>query len=146
MTNDLREKAEAATPGPWEATDGVVWIDTREQVCCGRGYQECCGEPDVIGGQEKVADTNAPNAAYIAAANPAAIIALLDELDALRAKVKSQTEALNGLVRRLDEIHADPTYQSVWTLNHLHNGPYKGPQYADELAAARRAAQEASDE
>lgn len=91
---ELRKLAEAATPGPWEATDGVVWIDTREQVCCGRGYQECCGEPDVIGGQEKVADTNASDAAFIAAANPTAVLALLDELTALRAKVKSQAEAL----------------------------------------------------
>ena len=68
------------------------------------------------------------------------------ELTVLRAKVKSQAEALNGLVHRLDEVHADPAYQSVWTLSQLHNGPYKGPQYVEELEAARRAAQEAGHE
>jgi len=90
-TAELRKLAEAATPGPWEATDGVVWIDTREQVCCGlccgRGYQECCGEPDVIGGQEKVADANAPDAAFIAAFNPQTAIALLDALTATDAEI-----------------------------------------------------------
>lgn len=99
MTNaDLREKAEAAMPGPWEATDGVVWIDTREQVCCGRGYQECCGEPDVIGGQEKVADTNAPNAAYIAAANPSTVLELIADLTSAKAEIERLKEE-NGKLR-----------------------------------------------
>jgi hypothetical protein len=30
------ERLEAkATPGRWETTGSDIWIDTREQVCCG---------------------------------------------------------------------------------------------------------------
>lgn len=47
--------------------------------------------------------------------------------------------ALSGLVNRLDEIHVDPAYKSVWTVNQLHAGPYTGPTYVDELARAREA-------
>jgi len=46
---------------------------------------------------------------------------------------------LDRLVKRLDEIHDNPAYKSVWTINQLHCGEYKGPTYTDELDAARRA-------
>lgn len=39
------------------------------------------------------------------------------------------------LIDKLKVIHADPAYQAVWTLAHLHHGPYHGPEYADELRA-----------
>jgi hypothetical protein len=48
-------------------------------------------------------------------------------------------EALEGLVNRLDEIHADPAYKSVWTVHQIHVGPYRGPTYVDALARAREA-------
>jgi hypothetical protein len=48
-------------------------------------------------------------------------------------------EALQGLVDRLDEIHANPAYKSVWTVNQLHAGPYTGPTYVEALARARAA-------
>ena len=48
-------------------------------------------------------------------------------------------EALQGLVDRLDEIHADPAYKSVWTVNQIHVGPYTGPTYVEALARARAA-------
>jgi hypothetical protein len=79
----LRELAAKATSGPWFDTEGAVWIDTREQVCCGRGTDQCCGEPDVIGGQELVAQCGQTDAAYIAAANPSVITALLDHISRL---------------------------------------------------------------
>ena len=50
--------------------------------------------------------------------------------DALRA-------VLEGLVDRLEEIHADPAYQTVWTVNQIHAGPYRGPTYAEALARAK---------
>jgi hypothetical protein len=74
MTPDeLRTLAEAAMPGPWE--DGDI-------------------EPGAVLHKGSVifwvlsvgnADDSARDAAYIAAANPTAILALLDERDALRA-------------------------------------------------------------
>lgn len=54
-----------ATERPWEHTGGDIWIDTRVQVCCGRGTYECCGNPDVKGGQELVAQTSEANASLI---------------------------------------------------------------------------------
>lgn len=48
-------------------------------------------------------------------------------------------DALAGLVGRLDEIHADPAYRSVWTMSQIHGGPYNGPTYTAELASAREA-------
>ena len=47
--------------------------------------------------------------------------------------------ALEGLVNRLDEIHADPAYKSVWTSYYVHGGRYRGPTYVDALARARAA-------
>ncbi|MGY2995497.1 hypothetical protein [Mesorhizobium sp. URHB0026] len=49
------------------------------------------------------------------------------------------SEAAKALVEKLHLIHADPAFQSVWTLSHLHCGPYTGQQYADELAALEAA-------
>lgn len=54
------------------------------------------------------------------------------ERDALRA-------ALEKLIKRLDFVHADGMYQSVWTLHQIHMGPYHGPRYVNELDAARAA-------
>lgn len=47
--------------------------------------------------------------------------------------------ALRALVSRLDEIHADPAFKSVWLINQLHAGPYRGPTYVAELERARAA-------
>lgn len=101
--DDLIALAKKATPGPWEATDGVVWIDTREQVCCGRSYTECCGQYDIKGGQEKIADSGETDAAYIAAANPAAIIALIERRRAEVGKMWSASEEHRRDARHWEE-------------------------------------------
>lgn len=57
------------TPGPWLCDGGVIYVDTRTQVCCGRGsVHGCCGEPDVEGDYFKVADCGEHDARLIAAA------------------------------------------------------------------------------
>lgn len=43
--------------------------------------------------------------------------------------------AAMALRDKLKAIHVDAAYQSVWTVNQLHAGPYRGPTYTDELAA-----------
>lgn len=48
-------------------------------------------------------------------------------------------EAARALDAKLCAIHVDPLYQSVWQLNQVHQGPYKGPQYVEELSAMRKA-------
>jgi len=47
-------------------------------------------------------------------------------------------EEANTLVKRLIEIHDNPTYVSVWTVNQMHTGTYNGPTYEKELQALRR--------
>ena len=63
---ELRRLAEAATPGPWTTAAFQLVIDVARRIDVGM-----CGHRD--------------DAAYIAAANPAVVLALLDERDALAA-------------------------------------------------------------
>ena len=69
---ELRRLAEAATPGPWSTAAFQLVIDVAQRIDVGM-----CGHRD--------------DAAFIAAANPAVVLALLDvaaERDALAAKVE----------------------------------------------------------
>ena len=93
-TPSLRQLAEAATPGPWSPADwnddfgDTLWtVEASEPEVLGAGQSSIW--PDGIR-KKRVADTDAgdnptDDAAYIAAANPRAILELLDEVDALRA-------------------------------------------------------------
>jgi hypothetical protein len=89
--NELKRLAELATPGPWYAEGQAVTIDTRFQICCGRSQGECCGDPEVEGEYRAVADKASPDdAAFIAAANPAVILKLLDRIEALERRVADE--------------------------------------------------------
>jgi len=58
----------------------------------------------------------------------------------LERKLQLAREALEKLVTRLDEIHKDDLYKSVWNCYANHGGDYsKGPKYTDELSNARKA-------
>lgn len=46
--------------------------------------------------------------------------------------------AAEALVKKLEQVHTDPAYISVWTIHQLHNGPYKGPTYTDEFNELRK--------
>lgn len=100
-TDTLRKRAEAATPGPWfhhdfselvgsepSTTDVTVSCDhpaTISVALMAGGLQGSVGEAALAQARS--------DAAFIAAAREA-VPALLDEIDALRAKVKAQAEAL----------------------------------------------------
>ncbi len=81
---ELRRLAEAATPGPWEEIGGEItqywtrpepWLDiVSTKVTCS---PYCHG--GTAAGVERTED-----AEFIAAANPAAVLGLLDQLDAAR--------------------------------------------------------------
>lgn len=123
MTKTLLELARKATPGPWKQH----LVDDTTVVA--KDFDVCCTFPS--GGLDDEVDFTATieqheiNAAFIAAANPQRIIELC--------------EALEGLIQKLDAVHADPKYMTVWQIAQLHQGPYDGPKYTDELARARRA-------
>jgi len=77
--------------------------------------------------------------------NAREVLSAYDELaDDLRAENARLREALAALVNRLDEIHADPAYKSVWTVHQIHVGPYRGPTYVEALARAHEALDEAT--
>ena len=85
----LRQLAEAATPGPWYAHEnGTIWRrPIKDLYQYGGGV---AGDKSIASASKGWHDENAKgypveaNAAYIAAANPAAILALLDTIDAQR--------------------------------------------------------------
>ena len=88
LITDLRARAEAATPRPWEQNGMDVVADTRRQVCCGQGVFECCGIPDIEGDVFPVVGRcELTDAAFIAAANPTTILALCDALEARDAEI-----------------------------------------------------------
>ena len=43
------------------------------------------------------------------------------------------TEAAEKFIAKVEEIHKDPRYISVWTMYMIHGGNYDGPNYAEEL-------------
>ena len=105
-TIELRELAQAARPGPWErdiCQIDKMWLKGR--------LQECVTNQDAI--VMAVTAEDDATAEYIAAANPATVLQLLDEIDRLRtieaaarnlAKVKGRhnTEiAMNQLLEAL---------------------------------------------
>ncbi|EMO5717485.1 ead/Ea22-like family protein [Enterobacter bugandensis] len=69
----LREAAEKATQGPWVEKRGEV--TTADYEVEGATYLDHICNCEIVG-------TESPNAEFIAAANPATVLALLDELEA----------------------------------------------------------------
>ena len=94
--NELRKLALAATPGPWQAQQ--------------RNKQEAIYIVGPAGVPPACHAFYADNAAYIAAANPATVLALLDELEAAhasrreaQARVAELTEKMQARVDKLTE-------------------------------------------
>lgn len=48
-------------------------------------------------------------------------------------------EVAGRLIDRIDEVYESKEYKAVWALAQLHNGPYSGPHFADEMDFARTA-------
>jgi len=98
-TEELKRLAQAATPGPWAYTkdskDFPVngYVTVRDCI-----YSVCVLPYEGIRTDDRVTD----NGAYIAAANPAAILALIAEIDSLRDQVNGLTGELESERKRLD--------------------------------------------
>lgn len=91
---DMREIAAAATPGPWEIGDVVNRGTGDEIVGCVTSVVPGTGQVIVTDSGEY---TTAADAKFIAAANPATILGLLDVLEATR----EMGDHFRGLVRSL---------------------------------------------
>lgn len=100
-TEELRNLAQQATPGPWSAEgkgdlhmDGISYLYRITNADSPYVAQIATGRSR----QEKFA-----TAYYIAAANPAVVLELLDELDRLRA-IEAERDALKVQVENLKAI------------------------------------------
>lgn len=100
---ELRRLAEAATPGEWEAiSDTVEGVDCEfiAHILTSRfsATYDDKGEIAHIG--------NACDAEFIAAANPSAILSLLDKIDALTDALQMAKHIVNanGTQEQIDEI------------------------------------------
>lgn len=91
MSDKLRALAEAATPGPWL---NLAWQIGSEVD----GFMVADAMRDEPEGQDH------RDAAFIAAANPAVVLGLLDELDALRAQVERVRAECTALAKERDEL------------------------------------------
>lgn len=103
LVEEISKLAEKATSGPWFATGGDICIDTREQVCCGRGVNECCGEPDIRGGQELIGNAGEVDCAYIAALYPERVKKLMAVVRAAE-HLSRDTESWDELQNALNEF------------------------------------------
>ena len=119
---ELRRLAEAATPGPWEAFGAVDgrrgkrWLGVTTDMRA----TESARAGDVFAAQ----NCTRQDALFIAAANPAAVLALLDDADALRAELAHMTEArdnaraeverLTAQVERVRALADEWTYNGGW--------------------------------
>lgn len=85
--SELKRQAEAAYPGPWYVENGIDQVrDNADDFVCETGEDEPV------------------NAAFIAAANPAAVLALIAEIDGLREEVEIDNKIIAERDRLLNAI------------------------------------------
>ena len=113
---EIRELAEAATPGPWYGwfepkenmieARGAKWVMGLSPVSCPftESLIETCGE-DVILSFEcpKQVLISTDDLEYMVAANPKTVLALLDEVKRLREEVARRDKEADWLTSRLRE-------------------------------------------
>ncbi|HCC4913449.1 TPA: ead/Ea22-like family protein [Pseudomonas aeruginosa] len=92
-TNKLKELAELATPGPWvvdaQQSGAIFNIESESgDLCIAMSQENPASTRLEMNEQRRV------NAEFIAAANPQAILALLDEIDRLKAEKDAFRSAL----------------------------------------------------
>ncbi|MCW1435513.1 ead/Ea22-like family protein [Citrobacter freundii] len=92
----LREAAEKATQGPWIETCGEV--TTADYDIEGVTFLDHICNCEIIG-------TESPNAEFIAAANPATVLALLDELEAAEKRIAELDASHSRLRDTMATIH-----------------------------------------
>ena len=94
--NELRKLAEAATPGPWNTSPGGCGIIGPDKQWLGGMNDWVCEYSEEMTQSEN-------NAAFIAAANPAAILDMIAEVESLRDQVNGLTGSLERAEKALKE-------------------------------------------
>jgi len=90
----LRKLCKSATPGPWRSLDDIQWNECVAEI----------GDLHVVPNENTELSDGKNDAAYIAAANPATVLALLDELDRTKGTVAIAGAALSAAERELDRL------------------------------------------
>lgn len=120
----LREAAEKATPGPWyvhdkPCEDGNYGVDTSDK--------EFLAEAVVWWGFARQSIWREEDAKFIASANPATVLALLDELEVStdacngwQRKFAEADERLEAAEKRIAELEArdKPKFVQCWSCKH----------------------------
>ncbi|MFL4218709.1 ead/Ea22-like family protein [Pseudomonas aeruginosa] len=95
---ELRRLAKAATPGPWRVQTGCSWRRIGTDSGDGDVLRPCThphdGWPDIVAPAE--------NLKYIASANPKTILALLDEIDRLKAENEALLLGMRAILNAYD--------------------------------------------
>lgn len=126
----LKQLAEAATPGPWfrkdaenNGTYGHEWIDASEDAPAYKnGYSDIADCSGITKWQDRIplsvdTDQIKANAAYIAAANPQAVLDLIAEVERLRDEAarpiddESELAKARGEWNELHNRHTELTYK-----------------------------------
>ena len=138
-TANLRALAEAATPGPWTSVSrGQYWgedegevNDIEGQDVVGAEFVKPIGDVDTTRGQAWRRDTD-----YIAAANPAVMLALLDRLAAAEARNATLTDDAARYRYLRDETEWEP-FESAWLIKHdIYGCPTLAMDVAIDMARA----------
>ncbi|HHX0959344.1 TPA: ead/Ea22-like family protein [Pseudomonas aeruginosa] len=128
---ELRRLAKAATPGPWRVQTGCSWRRIGTDSGDGDVLRPCThphdGWPDIVAPAE--------NLKYIASANPKAILALLDEIDRLKAENETLRGALHAVQAEVDGNLRPLTRDLVNMVSGLNNGSHPNDIYdhCDEI-------------
>lgn len=94
----LREAAEKATPGRWEYYPGNTSIEYNVD-----SMVEDQGSIVYVDSGDFIQDQTARNGEFIAAANPATVLALLDDLEAAEKRI-AELEAREVAVKQFDDF------------------------------------------
>lgn len=123
---DLRSKAEKATPGPWP--ENYVWGAVRHIARNVDRSLFCDDAEDATFNWNRYTDGH-----YIAAANPATVLALLDEIERMRAddSRRRDIEMLRSDLRLAFDAGARAMRASVWE-NYNKDGDFGFAMFATE--------------
>ncbi|HCM9496650.1 TPA: ead/Ea22-like family protein [Enterobacter asburiae] len=122
----LREAAEKATPGVW------VYLPKNTSIEYDYGSDDSQGSVTYMDSGDFTQKQTDLNGAFIAAANPATVLALLDELEAVKCKLSDSKllSLANDIVENLvDTGCSDPEYTQQyvdWTFKRIRAAAGKG--------------------
>lgn len=94
---ELKRLAEAATPGPWNTSPGGCGIIGPDKQWLGGMNDWVCEYSEEMTQSEN-------NAAFIAAANPSAVLELIDYVEYLRGKNREHFDACTGCDEELKRV------------------------------------------